>query len=154
MDYNSQEQFEALTRRPQSTPISSPVILSRLSTHLFDKQQTNENFTTIFQNNKKRRITAFDYSSLTNVSPLNNINNRVKSPLLFEIFDEEEEDKDRYFLRPPPLMVMSQSIQARHPEQLNQTKLNNRFSSIKDLPNAPANYSFVFYGFTQTLASG
>ena len=93
--------------------------------------------------------------SLTNVSPLNDINNQIKPPILLEIFDdddeednEEEKNADRYFLRPPPLMVLSQSIRTKHPEQLNDTKLNNRFSSKKDLPNAPANYSFVFYGFT------
>jgi hypothetical protein len=133
IDYDSQEQLEELIRRPQSTPISSP--------------SNNENLTTIL---KKRRLTTFDYSSLTNITPLNDINNQIKSPILFEILDEEEES-DRYLLRPPPLMVLSQSIQAKHPEQLKETKLNNRFSSIKDLPNAPANYSFVFYDFTQTF---
>ncbi len=128
--------------RPQSTPISSPIVLPRLSTNDFDQQETNENVTTII---KKRRITRFDSS----LSPLNEINNQIKSPILFEIFDDNNDN--RYLLRPPPLMVLSQSIQAKHPEQLNDTKLNNRFSSIKDLPNAPANYSFVFYNFTQTF---
>jgi hypothetical protein len=47
-------------------------------------------------------------------------------------------------------MVLSQSIQAKHPEQLIESRLNNRFSSIKDLPSAPANYLFVFYNFTST----
>ncbi len=106
--------------------------------------------TTIIKNNKKKRITTADYSSLTNITPLNEINNRIKSSILLEIFDDDD-DENRYLLRPPPLMVLSQSIQSKHPEQLNDTKLNNRFSSIKDLPNSPANYSFVFYNFTQTF---
>lgn len=101
------------------------------------------------KNNKKRRI-------LSDVSPLNDINNRIESPILLQIFDEDDDEeeeraqtnKDRYFLRPPPLLVLSQSIRTKNPEQLNDTQLNNRFPSIKDLPNAPANYSFVFYGFT------
>ena len=153
LDYDSQEQFAALIRRPQSTPISSPLLFSRSSRKTFDDQQTDENFCTIPKHNKKRRLTTFDYSSLTNVTSLNNINNRLRSPILFEILDEEEEEEEndhRYLPRPPPLMVLSQSIQAKHPEQLTDTKLNNRFSSIKDLPNAPANYSFVFYHFTPT----
>jgi hypothetical protein len=141
IDYNSQEEFQALIRRPQSTPISSPILS-------INNHQTNENLSTTLKTNQKRR---FDSSSLTDITPLNDINNKIKSPILFEILDDEEEENetnDRYFLRPPPLMVLSQSIQAKHPEQLNETKLNNRFSSIKDLPNAPANYSFVFYNFT------
>ena len=114
-----------------------------------ENQLTNENFLTITKNNKKRRLTTFDYSSLTNVSPLNDLNNQIISPNLYEISDDEEEDQ--YILRPPPLMVLSQSIQAKHPEQLIDTKLTNRFSSIKDLPNAPANYSFAFYNLTLTF---
>lgn len=103
------------------------------------------------RNNKKRRLLS--ENSLTNVSPLNDINNQIQSPILLEIFDEDDDDdedhgdKDRYFVRPPPLLVLSQSIRRKHPEQLKETRLNNRFSSIKDLPNSPANYSFVFYGF-------
>ncbi|CAF3581314.1 unnamed protein product [Rotaria sp. Silwood1] len=160
IDYDSQQQFSALVSRPQSTPITSPLLLSRLSSNIFDNQQTNENSTTITKNSKKQRITTLNYSSLTNVTPLNEINNNIKSQVLFEISDDDDDDdgnsnkkknkEDRYLLRPPPLMVLSQSIQAKHPEQLTDTKLNNRFSSIKDLPNAPANYSFFFYGFTLT----
>jgi hypothetical protein len=52
--------------------------------------------------------------------------------------------------RPPPLLALSQAIRRKHPEQLIETKSNEQISSIKDLPNAPANYSFVFYGFTST----
>jgi hypothetical protein len=48
-------------------------------------------------------------------------------------------------------MALSQSIQAKHPEELTDKKAINRFSSIKDLPNAPANYSFMFYNFTSTF---
>jgi len=150
IDSDSPQQFAAFLTRPQSTPISSPVLLPRLFTNNLNNQPTNENLITVINNNKKRRITTSDYTSLTNVTPLNQINNNIKSPILFEILDDSDNDNEnRYLLRPPPLMVLSQSIQAKHPEQLNDTKLNNRFSSIKDLPNAPANYSFVFYGFTQ-----
>ncbi|CAF2527036.1 unnamed protein product [Rotaria sp. Silwood2] len=159
IDYDSQQQFSALIHRPQSTPISSPVLLSRLPSNIFDNQQTNENSTTVTKNNKKQRITTLNYSSLTNVTPLNDINNNIRSQILFELNDDDDDDdddnnnnnEDRYLLRPPPLMVLSQTIQAKHPEQLTDTKLNNRFSSIKDLPNSPANYSFVFYGFTLTF---
>ncbi|CAF1213380.1 unnamed protein product [Rotaria sordida] len=156
IDYDSQQQFSALVNRPQSTPISSPLLLSRLSSNFFDNQQTNENSIIVTKNNKKQRITTLNYSSLTNVTPLNEINDNTKSQILFEIYDDDDDNnnnnnnENRYLLRPPPLMVLSQSIQAKHPEQLTDTKLNNRFSSIKDLPNAPANYSFVFYGFTLT----
>jgi hypothetical protein len=127
------------------------MLFRKFSSNNFDNQKTNENLIIVIKNNKKRRITTSDYSSLTNVTPLNAINNKIKSPILFELSDNDDDDnnQDRYLLRPPPLMVMSQSIRAKHPEQLNETKLNNRFSSIKDLPNAPANYSFFFYGFTQ-----
>jgi len=145
IDYDSPQEFVALLNRPQSTPISSPILFSKLSSNNPDNQkQTNENYTTMIKNNKKQRITTYNYSSLTNVTP----NNQIKSPILFEIIDDDN-NENQYLLRPPPLMVLSQNIQAKHPEKLNDTKLNNQFSSIKDLPNAPANYSFVFYNFSQ-----
>ncbi|CAF0731809.1 unnamed protein product [Adineta steineri] len=154
-DYDSQKQYAALISRPQSTPISSPIFIPRLSINNFDKNETNENLIAILRNNKRQRLTTCDYSSLTNVTPLNEINNKIDSSILLEISDDSDDDgeinynnKNRYVLRPPPLMVLSQSIQAKHPEQLIDSKLNNRFSSIKDLPNSPANYSFVFHGFT------
>ncbi|UJR29953.1 hypothetical protein I4U23_017500 [Adineta vaga] len=143
IDYDSQQEYAAFITRPQSTPISSPVLLSRTSINPF---QTNENFITILRNTKKQRLTTFDNSSFTNVTPLQEINNQIQSPVLLDISDNDEQD--RYFLRPPPLMVLSQTIQAKYPEKLTDSKLNNRFSSIKDLPHSPANYSFVFYGFT------
>jgi hypothetical protein len=59
-------------------------------------------------------------------------------------------NNDRIIPRPPPLLALSQAIRRKHPEQLIDTKLNDQLPSIKDLPNAPANYSFVFYGFTST----
>jgi len=59
-------------------------------------------------------------------------------------------NQDQVIPRPPPLLALSQAIRRKHPEQLIETKLNNPLPSIKDLPNAPANYSFVFYGFTLT----
>ncbi|CAF3223272.1 unnamed protein product [Rotaria socialis] len=165
IDYDSQQQYSALVSRPQSTP-KSCLLLQRLSSYVFDNQQTNENVQTIAKNNKKQRMATFDYSSFTNVTALNEIHNNLKSPVLFEIHndgdDEDDNDDnnninknynhyhDRYLLRPPPLMVLSQTVQAKHPEQLIDTKLDYQFSSIKDLPNAPANHSFVFYGFTST----
>ena len=81
------------------------------------------------------------------MTPLNPIENEISSDLC----SAEEENEDRFCLRPPPLLVLSQSIQTKHPEQLNETKLNHRFSSKKDLPNAPANYSLVFYQFNSTF---
>ena len=88
IDYNSQEQFGALVHRPQSTPISTPRLFPRLSTNT---QQTNENFTTILKSNKKRR---FDTSSLTNITPLNDINNKIRSPIQFELLDDDDDDDD------------------------------------------------------------
>ena len=111
--------------------------------------QKNQNSAAVTKSNKKRRVTTFDCSSLTNVTPLNDINNQIKSSIFFEIFDDDNDNnEDRDLVRPPPLMVLSQTIQARHPEQLTDTRLNNLFSSIKDLPKTLANYSFFFYGFT------
>lgn len=148
IDYDSQQPYSALISRPQSTPKSS-LLLQRPSSKIFDNQQTDENVITIAKNDKRSRIATFDYSSFTNVTPLNEINNNVESRVLFET--DNDNIIDQYLLRPPPLMVLSQTIQAKHPEQLTDTTLNNRFSSIGDLPNVPANYSFVFYGFTSTF---
>lgn len=55
--------------------------------------------------------------------------------------------------RPPPLMVLSQAIRRKYPEQIAQSELNNHMASIEDLPIFPANYSFVFYGFTSTFVA-
>ena len=96
-------------------------------------------------------MTTLDSSSLTNVTPLNEIKNQLKSPDELETSDADEDNGDRYFLRPPPLLVLSQSIRAKHPEQLIARKANHRFSSKADLPNAPANYSLVFYDFNRTF---
>ncbi|CAF4504863.1 unnamed protein product, partial [Rotaria sp. Silwood2] len=102
------------------------------------------------------------------LTPLNQINTKTKSRIRFEIChnDDDERDlilpnvkeiireleistnNDRIIPRPPPLLALSQAIRTKHPEQLIDTKLYNQLPSIKDLPNAPANYSFVFYGFT------
>jgi hypothetical protein len=51
---------------------------------------------------------------------------------------------DQIIPRPPPLFALSQAIRRKYPEELIETKSNNPLPSIKDLPNAPANYSFVF----------
>lgn len=128
---------------------------------MFDDKKTNENSTILTKSNKKRHLTTFECSSLTNVTPLNQINNQMRFPvfldtLLDDLNDDDENNNDnntRYLPKPPPLLVLSQTIQAKHPEQLIDTELNNRFSSIKDLPNSPANYSFVFYGFTSMFVS-
>jgi len=109
------------------------------------------------KNNKKKRIFNFENTSLTNITPLNDIQNQILLNLSSSSSSSDEsEDKqnsNRYYLRPPPLMVLSQTIQAKHPEQLSHSKLTDRFSSIKDLPLVPANYSFVFYGFTAMFVS-
>lgn len=158
-DSDSQQQLSPLLNRPQSTPISSPILFPRLSTDKTANQdKTDENLLTISKNNKKRRIITIDQSTLTNITPLNDINNQMKSAILLNISSDDEDDNDKRIEncvcpRPPPLMVLSQSIQAKYPEQLNEKKLSDRFSSIKDLPSSPANYSFVFYGFTQTFVA-
>jgi hypothetical protein len=79
------------------------VRLSEKCINIFDNHQTNENLLAITKDNKKRRITTFDYSPHTNVSALNELNNQIISPILYEISDEEEEN--RYLLRSPPLMI-------------------------------------------------
>ena len=103
------------------------------------------------KNNQIRRITTLDHSSLTNVTPLDD---KVKSRILFEstVDDDDDNIENPYIIRAPALMIFSQRIQVKHPEQLNDVKLNYRSSSVADLPSVPANYSFVFYGFTSTSA--
>ena len=98
-----------------------------------------------------------DYSSFTRVSPL-----KTKPTIQFEKLDDDEElvipnvdeilnnlqisdDTDRIVPRPPPLVALSQAIRRKHPEQINE-----QLPQMNDLPNAPANYSFVFFGFTST----
>jgi hypothetical protein len=113
-------------------------------------------------------LKTVDYSSFTKVTPFNQINNKTKSRILFEICHDDENDlilpnvqeiinelrttinDERIIPRPPPLLALSQGIRAKHPEQLIDTKLKQQLPSIRDLPNAPANYSFVFYEFTST----
>lgn len=153
-DDHSQPLFSSLLNLPQSTPKSSPILVPRLSINI-DQQKSNENLgITIMKINRKKRILNFENTSLTNITPLNDIQNRIllnfSSSSSSSSDENDEQNVDRYCLRPPPLMVLSQSIQAKHPEQLNHPKLTDRFSSIKDLPLVPANYSFVFYNFTQT----
>lgn len=111
---------------------------------------------------------TIDYTSFTKVTPLNHVNTNTKSRIEFEICHNENDDRDfvvpnvqeiicqlappaendRFIPRPPPLVALSQAIRTKHPEQITDSKLNNDLPSIKDLPNSPANYSFVFYGFT------
>lgn len=102
-----------------------------------------------------------DYSSFTRISPLHPIKSKVR----FEVPPEEEDERNVQeevnepeppktneddIPRPPPLLALSQGIRRKHPEQLIDTKLNDQLPSMKDLPNAPANYSFVFYKFEPT----
>ena len=103
-------------------------------------------------------------TSFTNVTPVNQKQSRIR----FEICHNDERDlilpnvqeiinqlqtsinHDRIIPRAPPLLALSQAIQVKHPEQLMNEKFNSPLPSIEDLPNVPANYSFVFYGFTST----
>lgn len=143
LDEDSQQHRTALFDRPQSTPVSSPTLSPRLSKNHLDQTSTDENCSHSTGNAKRRRLTT-----LTTITPLNEIQNQLSSEISLELCPPDEDSDDRYCLRPPPLLVLSQSIQAKHPEQLNESKLNHRFSAKRDLPNAPANYSLVFYQFT------
>lgn len=110
-------------------------------------------------------LRTIDYSSFTKITPL-----KTKPTIRFEICHDENEENNpnleniqeiinqieipenlnEIIPRPPPLLALSQAIQRKYPERLIETKLNEQLPSIKDLPNAPANYSFVFYNFTST----
>jgi hypothetical protein len=161
-DFDSQKQHAALGHRPQSTPVSSPI----LSLNILDNQQPKKILTekNPGENQFITPLKTTDYSSFTKLTPLH----PTKSKITFEICHNEEDDndlilpdvreiinelqtsinKDQVIPRPPPLLTLSQGIRRKHPEQLIDTRLNNELTSIKDLPNAPANYSFAFYGFT------
>ena len=130
--------------RPQSTPISSPIL--QPTTHRIDIPSMKKMITP---------TTSEDYSSFTKVTPI-----RTKSR---KYLPEEEEDEDQVeivieplkddcqmnqFVRPPPLLVLSQRIRLKHPDQITDQLLIDPFPSIEDLPTSPANYSFVFYQFT------
>jgi hypothetical protein len=130
-----------------------------------DNHQTNEIL--IEKNNPPNcqpitPVQTTDYSSFTRITPL-----KTKPIIQFEVCHEEDDfvlpnvqemidniqisiNHDQIIPRPPPLLALSQAIRRKHPEQLIETKLNNPLPSIEDLPNAPANYSFVFHGFTST----
>ncbi|CAF0844875.1 unnamed protein product [Adineta steineri] len=167
-DFDSQKQYAALGDRPQSTPVSSPILQPAVPLTIIDNHEVHE---IIIENNPKesRFITplkTIDYSSFTKLTPLYSRKSKVR----FEICHSEDDERelilpniqnilnelqssvnyDQIIPRPPPLLALSQAIRTRHPEQLIETKINNHLSSIKDLPNSPANYSFVFYQFQLT----
>jgi hypothetical protein len=73
--------------------------------------------------------------------------NNLIFPNVQEIINELQIsiNNDEIIPRPPPLLALSQVIQRKYPE-----KLIEQLPSMEDLPNAPANYSFAFYGFTST----
>ena len=108
-----------------------------------------------------------DYTAFTKVTPLHEPDPPSRSRIVFEICDEDDHREnepilpnihqildnideltmpDRAIPRPPPLLALSQAIRAKHPEQLSDRPL----PSIEDLPNALANYAFVFHGFNLT----
>ncbi|CAF3632054.1 unnamed protein product [Rotaria sordida] len=174
-DFDNEQNYAALGNLPQSTPILRPT----LQLNNIDNNQSNEILIEKNLENSKEKqlitpLKTIDYTSFTKVTPLNQINNKTKSRIRFEIChndnddDDDERDlilpqvkeilreleistnNDRIIPRPPPLLALSQAIRTKHPEQLIDTKLHNQLPSIEDLPNAPANYSFVFYGFTST----
>ena len=141
-DFDSQKQYNALGVRPQSTPLASPQLRPIVPSNI-EKPMTP--------------LKTTDYSSFTRVSPL-----KTKPTIQFEKLDDDEEivlpnvdeilnnlqiydDTDRIVPRPPPLVALSQAIRRKHPEQINE-----QLPQMNDLPNAPANYSFVFFGFTST----
>jgi len=162
-DFDSQQQYAALGIRPQSTPILRPIL------NILDNQQPNEDFIEKNLPNPQliTPLKTIDYSSFTKITPLNQINIKTKPTIQFELCDNDNDfilpnvqeiinelqisiNNNQIIPRPPPLLALSQAIRRKHPEQLIETKSNEQISSIKDLPNAPANYSFVFYGFTST----
>ena len=79
---------------------------------MLDDDQRNKNIPTIIKNNN-RCLRLIICTSLNDITASNRINNQMKSSSLFKIYDEDE---DRYLPRPSPLVVLSQSIQAKHPE--------------------------------------
>ncbi|UJR16500.1 hypothetical protein I4U23_003402 [Adineta vaga] len=168
-DFDSQKQYTALGHRPQSTPVSSPIVRRPLPLNVVDNDPPIE--IPIEKNPKEKEyitpLKTNDYSSFTRISPLN----PTKSKIQFEICHDEEVERDssiphiqeiindlqpsktneRIIPRPPPQPALSQAIRRKHPEQLIGTNFDNQLPSMKDLPNAPANYSFVFYEFQPTL---
>ena len=135
--------------------MSCPQLSSCSSTKLIPKNQNNPNSLFLRKHLKRKHLTSYDYSTLTNITSLNVIHNQISSRILLEIFNEnnndETDENHQHLLRPPPLLVLSQSIRAKYPEKLIDSKLNHRISSKKDLPHSPANFSFFFYDFTQTF---
>ena len=94
-------------------------------------------------------LKTIDYSSFTKITPM-----KTKPTHRLEKDDPIVEipiNDDQIIPRPPPQLPLSQAIRRKYPEQIAQTKLNTHFASIEDLPNAPANYSFVFYGFSSVF---
>ena len=107
-----------------------------------------------------------DYTAFTKVTPLHEPDLPSRSRIVFEICDDDDREENdpilpdiqqlidniddlsmptnRAIPRPPPLLALSQAIRAKHPDQLSDRPL----PSIEDLPNALANYAFVFHGFT------
>lgn len=94
-----------------------------------------------------------DYTAFTKITPIYSTKAKVRfeaCPPEVVVPDVHDIIEECLIPRPPPLLALSQAIRRKHPEQLLETKLNDQLSSIKDLPVAPANYSFVFYGFHAT----
>ncbi|CAF3310274.1 unnamed protein product [Rotaria socialis] len=172
-DFDSQQQYAALGDLPQSTPLSSPILRPALRLNNLDNYESNEILIEKNLENPKEKqlitpLKTIDYTSFTKVTPLDEINDKTKSRITFELCHNEDDERDfvlpnvkqiideletstnndQIIPRPPPLLALSQNIRAKHPEQLINTKLDNQLPSIKDLPNAPANYSFVFYEFS------
>ncbi|CAF1079355.1 unnamed protein product [Adineta ricciae] len=163
-DFDSQKQYNALGNRPQSTPLASPIVRRPLPTNVVEKEPPVEIPIEKIPAEKPciTPLKTADYSSFTRISPLH----PTKSKVHFEVrLDEEDKQNDQEEIndpelpkpneddipRPPPLLALSQAIRRKHPERLIDTKLNDQLPSMKDLPNAPANYSFVFYEFEPTL---
>lgn len=163
-DFDSQKQYNALGVRPQSTPLSSPQIRPSVPSKVQQDSPVEQPAAPIEK--EMTPLKTIDYSSFTKVSPL-----KTKPTIRFEKLNEDQEneeiiipsvdeilndlqicdDSNRIQLpRAPPLLALSQAIRRKYPEQIIESKLNEQIPSIKDLPNAPANYSFVFHDFSST----
>lgn len=166
-DFDSQKQYTALGIRPQSTPIASPILRPINPLTALDNHQSKEVFTeqNLPDPHQLTPLKTIDYSSFTRITPL-----KTKPTIRFELCPDQEDiilpnvqdiinsieipiTHDQIIPRPPPLLALSQAIRRKHPEQMRETKLNDQLPSIQDLPYAPANYSFVFHGFSLTSVS-
>ncbi|CAF4600263.1 unnamed protein product, partial [Rotaria magnacalcarata] len=89
-DFDSQQQYAALGNLPQSTPLSSPILRPALPLNNLDNYESNEILIEKNLENPKEKqlitpLKTIDYTSFTKVTPLDQINDKTKSRITFEI---------------------------------------------------------------------